>query len=68
MGLVTEVYADLPALNAAVEQVAADIAAKSPIAVTGTKRVMLKCRYGTTSLEVLSASWLTSRSMICIVH
>ncbi len=42
IGLVTEVYPDLQALHAEVDRVAA---AKSPIAVTGTKSVMLKCRW-----------------------
>lgn len=44
IGLVTEVYPDLQAMLAAVEEIASSMAAKSPLAITGTKRVMLKCR------------------------
>ena len=44
MGLVTEVFADAAALQAATMKCAVAIAAKSPLAVTGTKRVLLHSR------------------------
>ena len=44
MGLVTEVFPDAAALHAAAATTAASIAAKSPLAITGTKRVMLHGR------------------------
>lgn len=44
IGLVTEEYPDLQAMLAAVKEIASSMAARSPLAITGTKRVMLKCR------------------------
>ena len=44
MGLVTEVFSDAAALEAATIKCAVAIAAKSPLAVTGTKRVLLHSR------------------------
>ena len=44
MGLVSKVLPDQAALHQHVHQVAAAIAAKSPLAVTGTKRVLLHAR------------------------
>ena len=44
MGLVTEVFPDAAALQAATMKCAVAIAAKSPLAVTGTKRVLLHSR------------------------
>jgi enoyl-CoA hydratase/carnithine racemase len=44
IGLVTAVFPDMQALYAAVDKVAATMAAKSPLAITGTKRIMLQCR------------------------
>ncbi len=44
IGLVTEVFPDVAALYAAVDRIAATMAAKSPLAITGTKRVMLHSR------------------------
>ena len=44
MGLVTEVFPDAAALQAATMKYAIAIAAKSPLAVTGTKRVLLHSR------------------------
>ena len=44
MGLVTEVFPDVAALQAAAMKYAVAIAAKSPLAVTGTKRVLLHSR------------------------
>ena len=41
MGLVTEVFPDAAALHA---ETAASMAAKSPLAMTGTKRVLLHSR------------------------
>lgn len=44
MGLVTEIFPDMAALQAAAARTAASIAAKSPLAITGTKRVLLHSR------------------------
>lgn len=44
LGLVSEVLPDAAALHEKALQVAAAIAAKSPVAVTGTKRVLLNAR------------------------
>ena len=44
MGLITEVFPDATALQAAAMNCAVAIAAKSPLAVTGTKRVLLHSR------------------------
>ena len=44
MGLVTEVFPDAGALHAAAAKTAASVAAKSPLAMTGTKRVLLHSR------------------------
>lgn len=44
LGLVSEVFPDAAALHTAVEAVAASMAAKSPLAITGTKRIMLHSR------------------------
>jgi len=44
MGLVTEVCDDVEAVEARAMQLAASIACKSPIAVTGTKRVLQNAR------------------------
>lgn len=44
IGLVTAVFPDMQALYAAVDKVAATMAAKSPLAITGTKRIMIQCR------------------------
>ena len=44
LGLVSEVFPDAAALHAAVEAVAASMAARSPLAITGTKRVLLHSR------------------------
>ena len=44
VGLVSRCFADDAALFAAAEHAAAQIAAKSPLAVTGTKRIMLHSR------------------------
>ncbi|EIE24808.1 ClpP/crotonase [Coccomyxa subellipsoidea C-169] len=49
VGLVTEVFPDVAALYAAVDRIAATMAAKSPLAITGTKRVMLHSRDMTVS-------------------
>jgi enoyl-CoA hydratase/carnithine racemase len=46
VGLVSRCFADNAALLAAAEQTAQDLAAKSPVAVTGTKRIMLHSRRG----------------------
>ena len=45
MGLVTEVFPDAAALQAAAAKTAAVMAAKSPLAITGTKRVLLHSRW-----------------------
>ena len=44
VGLVSRCFPDDAALHAAAERTAVEIAAKSPVAVTGTKRVMLHSR------------------------
>ena len=44
IGLVTEVFPDAAALQAAAAETAASMAAKSPLAITGTKRVLLHSR------------------------
>ena len=44
IGLVTELFPDVAALHAAAASTAASIAAKSPLAITGTKRVLLHSR------------------------
>ena len=44
IGLVTEVFPDAAALQAAAMKCAVAIAAKSPLAITGTKRVLLHSR------------------------
>ena len=44
MGLVSRVLPDDEALMSHAERVAAQVAAKSPLAVTGTKRVLLHAR------------------------
>ena len=44
LGLVSEVLPNATALHDKASQVAAAIAAKSPVAVTGTKRVLLHAR------------------------
>lgn len=44
IGLVTEVFPDMAALQAAAAEAAAAMAAKSPLAITGTKRVLLHSR------------------------
>jgi len=44
VGLVSRCFADDAAMLAAAEQAAIEIAAKSPVAVTGTKRIMLHSR------------------------
>lgn len=44
IGLVSAVFPDVQALYAEVDRIAATMAAKSPLATTGTKRVMLHCR------------------------
>ena len=44
--LVSRCFADEAAMLAAAEQTAVEIAAKSPVAVTGTKRIMLHSRRG----------------------
>lgn len=44
LGLVSKVLPDDSALTQHVERVAAQIAAKSPLAITGTKRVLLHAR------------------------
>jgi enoyl-CoA hydratase/carnithine racemase len=45
IGLVTEVFPDPAALHAAVASTAASMAAKSPLAITGSKRVLLHSRH-----------------------
>ena len=44
IGLVTEVFPDAAALQAAAAEAAASMSAKSPLAITGTKRVLLHSR------------------------
>ena len=44
IGLIAEVFPDAAALQAAAAEAAAAMAAKSPLAVTGTKRVLLHSR------------------------
>ncbi|XP_078441244.1 delta(3,5),delta(2,4)-dienoyl-CoA isomerase 1 [Wolffia australiana] len=44
MGLVSAVFADPPAMDAAVDGIAAELAAKSPLAVAGTKAVLRRSR------------------------
>lgn len=45
IGLVTRSFPDTAAMLEAVGKVAQEIAVKSPLAVTGTKRIMLHSRY-----------------------
>jgi len=44
VGLVSRCFADDAAMLAAAEQTATEIAAKSPVAMTGTKQIMLHSR------------------------
>ena len=44
IGLVSAVFPDVQALYGEVDSIAATMAAKSPLAITGTKRIMLHCR------------------------
>ena len=44
IGLVTRCFSDTPAMMEAVGAVAQQLATKSPVAVTGTKRIMLHSR------------------------
>ena len=45
IGLVSKVLPDDESLMSHAENIAAQLAAKSPLAVTGTKRVLLHARY-----------------------
>ncbi|KAK9918581.1 hypothetical protein WJX75_005126 [Coccomyxa subellipsoidea] len=64
IGLVTAVFPDMQALYAAVDKVAATMAAKSPLAITGTKRIMLQCRDSTVrnGLEYV-ATWNSAQML-----
>ena len=46
VGLVTRCYPTAAAMAEAVAQTARQMAAKSPLAITGTKRILLHCRCG----------------------
>ena len=46
MGLLSATFKDAQQLISAVDAAAADIAAKSPVALVGTKRMLLYTRYG----------------------
>ena len=54
MGLVSEVCENVEALEARAMQLASVIACKSPIAVTGTKRVLQHARYDLDPLLLLA--------------
>ena len=51
-GLVSEVFPDRAALDAAVMQIGQAMAGKSPLAITGTKRTMLHSRHAASTCSI----------------